>query len=47
MSERVIELDNFSSAGYIFILNTPSSFGERARSRFERSGFCFLGGDSI
>ncbi len=29
---------------YIASVNTPGSFGERARSRLERGGSCFLRG---
>jgi len=41
---NVDALDNLSIESYIHCVNNPSSFGERARSRFERGGFCIIGG---
>lgn len=40
---NIEELDNLSIESYIYYLNNPSSFGERAQSRFERGGFCIIG----
>jgi hypothetical protein len=41
---NIKELDNLLVESYIHYLNNPISFGERAQSRFERGGFCIIGG---
>jgi hypothetical protein len=41
---NIKELDNLSIESDIYYLIHPGSFGERAQSRFERGGFCIIGG---